>query len=90
MDKQNRFGPTHVDKPIEADKGIYMGACNRRACQQRPADWFNPNMAHAGPDKAHYCRPCAILLNNSNNGQQYWKPCIEGSHENYGKPASSI
>jgi hypothetical protein len=41
------------------DKGKHGGACNRGACNERPADWWNPHMA------AYYCEGCAKKINES-------------------------
>jgi len=47
----------YEDPPLKADKGKYLGSCNRRACQKPGANWFNRTM------NAHYCEPCAKLIN---------------------------
>lgn len=41
------------------DKGMFTGTCNRSACDERPANWWNPHT------HAYYCTSCAILLNRS-------------------------
>ncbi len=38
-------------------KGVFNGNCNRTACQQPPATWWNPNT------QAYYCAYCAMLIN---------------------------
>lgn len=40
-------------------KGIQGGNCNRQACQQPGADWYNPTT------RAYYCAPCARLLDEA-------------------------
>jgi len=47
----------YEDPPLKADKGKYLGSCNRRACQKPGANWYNRTM------NAHYCEPCAKLIN---------------------------
>ena len=73
----------HQDKPLEKDKGLYMGACNRRACQERPANWFNPNMGYTQNIEApvHYCENCAVEINLVNKRMEYWKPLVEVNYE---------
>ena len=41
-------------------KGIKNGNCNRTACQQPPADYFN-HSTHK-----RYCSECAALINKMN------------------------
>lgn len=41
-------------------KGELGGACNRTACQQRPATWFNHSTCK------YYCDHCAELINEAN------------------------
>lgn len=41
------------------DKGQKNGSCNRQACQESGATWFNKVM------KAYYCQPCALRLNET-------------------------
>jgi hypothetical protein len=41
-----------------ADKGVYLGKCNRTACPTRPATWWNRVM------RAFYCRKCAREINH--------------------------
>lgn len=49
-------------------KGHYKGACNRTACNQSPATWFNPAMAGGWAAEAHkdgkfyYCEGCAKMI----------------------------
>jgi hypothetical protein len=40
-----------------ADKGVYLGKCNRTACPTRPATWWNRGTL------AFYCPPCAVEIN---------------------------
>ncbi len=52
-------------------KGLYMGNCNRTACQRSGATWFNHAMALSRSDKktapAYYCQHCARLINQYNS-----------------------
>lgn len=41
------------------DKGRHGGTCNRGACNDRPADWWNPHTV------AYYCGSCASKINDS-------------------------
>lgn len=41
------------------DKGRHGGTCNRGACNERPADWFNHHTGY------YYCGPCAQKINES-------------------------
>lgn len=41
-----------------SDKGHKSGECNRTACNQRPATWWNPNT------RAFYCAECAQKINS--------------------------
>ena len=38
---------------LKPDKGRMNGSCNRTACQQPGASWFNTST------RAYYCEPCA-------------------------------
>ena len=38
--------------PDKPDKGQKHGSCNRRSCQDSPADWFNHG------SRAWYCSSC--------------------------------
>lgn len=52
----------HAPKPVEPlpeDKGKLDGACNRSACLERPATWWNEST------RAHYCSTCARLINDN-------------------------
>src|SRR5690349_19861936 len=55
----------HIPAPkteVEAmpeDKGKLDGACNRSACLERPATWWNEST------RAHYCGTCARLINDN-------------------------
>lgn len=40
-----------------ADKGEYLGKCNRTQCPTRPATWWNYRML------AFYCAKCAYEIN---------------------------
>jgi hypothetical protein len=39
------------------DKGQLNGTCNRTACSNRPATWWS------SVERAHYCQPCALKIN---------------------------
>jgi hypothetical protein len=41
------------------DKGRFNGTCNRSACSEKPADYYNPHT------RAFYCRGCAQKINAS-------------------------
>jgi hypothetical protein len=41
------------------DKGQFNGTCNRSACDEKPADYYNLHT------RAFYCRACAHLINQS-------------------------
>lgn len=60
-----------MENNFPADKGKYLGACNRAACLARPADWWNPNM------RKYYCQPCGLSLNLNNYQMEYWKLCYK-------------
>ena len=45
------------DREFPIDKGDLNGACNRSACLERPATWFNTSTLK------HYCRVCGIKIN---------------------------
>jgi hypothetical protein len=50
-----------IDDPapvMPKDKGLLNGACNRSACLDRPATWWNSST------RAHYCAKCARLIND--------------------------
>lgn len=48
-------------EPLPADKGEYMGSCNRTACLAHPADWYNHWTRH------YYCASCARKINDANH-----------------------
>jgi hypothetical protein len=39
-------------------KGEFDGECNRRACRETGANWWNPNT------RAYYCASCARRIND--------------------------
>lgn len=43
--------------PMPADKGEFLGSCNRSACLKAGADWFNHST------RRYYCEACAHWLN---------------------------
>lgn len=46
-----------MDTRTQLQKGVFNGPCNRTACQQQPATWWNPNT------NAWYCAECALKIN---------------------------
>lgn len=46
-------------QPLKPDKGQKNGSCNRRACQEPPAVYFN------SATLAYYCERCARELNEA-------------------------
>lgn len=48
----------YPDQAVKPDKGLRGGSCNRRACQQPGANWFNRST------ERYYCKPCALDINN--------------------------
>lgn len=57
----------NLDQPLNPDKGLFNGSCNRRACQQPGATFWNPST------RAHYCRSCAGQINHANPEFPQWK-----------------
>lgn len=51
-------------------KGVYGGNCNRQACQQPNATWYNKG------SYKYYCQKCAHLI-NTNPGEPL---CTEGQY----------
>ena len=49
----------------EIKKGEYLGECNRTACQNTPATFFNYST------KMFYCRACAMLINQHNHADAH-------------------
>ncbi len=45
----------------ELIKGDYMGKCNRTACQQSPATYYNHST------RLYYCKECAEIINEMNH-----------------------
>lgn len=41
-------------------KGLFNGVCNRTACSNTPADFYNYST------NMHYCKECAALINKVN------------------------
>lgn len=51
-------------------KGVFEGTCNRTACQQPNATWYNKG------SYKYYCQKCATMIN-----QPPGEPlCTEGQH----------
>lgn len=68
---------TLVEKP---DKGLFMGACNRQACQKPGANWYNHST------RAYYCAECAGLINYPGGRADAMRLyghlcCTEGEHK---------
>lgn len=42
-------------------KGVLNGNCNRAACQEPGAQYYNQST------RAYYCKPCAFRLNQASN-----------------------
>ena len=56
FDNRAHIQRRYEDPPIKADKGKYLGSCNRRACQKPGADWYN------SATRAYYCEECATKI----------------------------
>jgi hypothetical protein len=54
------WDPGRLDQPLKPDKGLRGGSCNRQACQDPGADFYN-----RGTDK-WYCDDCAGAINSAN------------------------
>lgn len=56
-----------MDEPkvFPKDKGHWNGACNRSACLDRPATWYNRG------SYAFYCEACAEMLSKVNRKDAY-------------------
>lgn len=59
-----------VDYPLtsmriehKSDKGLKNGSCNRSACQQPGATWYNSG------SRAYYCTKCAGMINDAHMGR---------------------
>lgn len=69
-----------MSQELKADKGLYNGACNRAACQQPGATWYNL------ATRAYYCRSCAGMINwpggRADAMRLFGTPflCSEGQH----------
>lgn len=50
---------------LKADKGLKNGSCNRTACQDPGANFFNRST------KAYYCEYCARRINNFDDTRKY-------------------
>lgn len=68
-------------KPMPADKGKYLGSCNRSACLRPGATWWNHG------SYAYYCGSCARELNedvvNKRDAQQMFghNLCTNGEYD---------
>lgn len=49
--------PAKYGQPLKPDKGLYNGSCNREACQDPGAVWYNHGT------RKYYCAGCAKTLN---------------------------
>lgn len=65
------LGSTYKEKPINPDKGLYKGSCNRRDCQAPGATWYNSST------RAHYCRKCARKINHWSRKDEGVLLCVE-------------
>lgn len=76
--KCNQYKPDRCtcDKP---GKGLYDGRCNRMACQQPGAVWYNHST------RKYYCEECAHELNRYNRRDSMelfgHDLCTKGLHE---------
>lgn len=50
-------GMTIVEKKVIFEKGAKNGECNRTACENVPADWYNQYT------QRWYCKSCADRIN---------------------------
>lgn len=51
--------------PLPPKKGDLGGECNREACSNKPAAFFNKSTLK------YYCGVCAVLINRENPGQEH-------------------
>lgn len=51
-----------IAKALRAEKANQSRLCNRSACRQPGANWWNATM------QAWYCQPCAFAINESTPG----------------------
>lgn len=64
--------------PAPADKGEFNGRCNRSACLNQGANWYNHST------RKYYCKSCAHWLNidefNKRDAMEIWGHdlCTEG------------
>lgn len=72
---------TSQDVPkMPADKGEFLGSCNRSACLRPGANWYNHST------RKYYCRNCAHELNydpfNRRDAMEIFGHllCTEGEH----------
>jgi hypothetical protein len=56
----------HEPPAHKPDKGQFNGSCNREACQEPGATWFNDGT------RKYYCRSCANGINRVNPD---WQAC---------------
>lgn len=83
--KRPGWDPRHLDQPLKKDKGEYDGSCNRQACQDPGATWYNH-----GTQK-YYCWRCARDLNtdpfNRRDAERlFGHPlCTQGRYEDFAK-----
>lgn len=85
MSHLNMNGPLFGNKPmnlnnqIKVNKGLFNGSCNRSACTNINASWFNHST------RMYYCTSCARMLNEANysDAQRTFGHdlCTKGEHE---------
>lgn len=61
----NPYNDPRIDAADPALKGIEGGNCNRTACQQPKAAWYNEST------HAYYCRGCAIEIQRFENDNAF-------------------
>lgn len=60
------WDPSKLDQPLKADKGQRGGSCNRQACQDPGANFFNRGSGY------WYCESCAVELNHHNRDFRHY------------------
>lgn len=66
------YGDLPLDAPEKPNKGHEGGACNRRACQAEPANWYNHG------SYSWYCDDCRVDIEfdvvNHRDWLTRWQP----------------
>jgi hypothetical protein len=76
-------GIGHIKTDTPADKGRYLGACNRSSCLAPGANWYNWG------SHAYYCESCADWLSSDHVNKRDARSqfghdlCTEGKREDY-------